>query len=496
MSSIYTGHMHTPFFPAWRAQLAPRGLRFAPSLKTVRSYTLSQLEERFGPSLPAHLFPKAPSHQNSRDRIYTQPRTFWSFLYQGLNPQTACREVVRQIQALFELHNGPAVSSEDGAYCRARQRLPQAALEQALVGSAQAAARPLAPTAWLQGRRVKVVDGTTVSLPDTAANQKAYPQLDTLAPGCGFPLLRLVVLFSLLSGAILAVMPGSWGTAELRLFYELLPCLQPQDILLADRGFGSFWVLAWLRQNRIDFIGRCKRPIDGRRVQRRLGRNDWLVTWNKPAHPSVILPAAPWAGLPDQLTVRIVRGSLYRKGFRVRQITVVTTLLEVELYPAQEILQAYLRRWRLELCLDDLKTTLHMSRLRCLSPAMVKKEVYVHFIVHNLIRLTMAQAAAQHQAPVERLSFKGTLDALRQFNQAISQARTQKKRRDLWEQLLRILVLDQVPERPGRREPRALKRQFNKYPRLNLPRHRFKDPSKRNVRLALANRRRKHASVK
>jgi hypothetical protein len=472
------------------------GSRLAAAAQSVRAATLCQLEERFGPCLPQNLFPKARAQQNSRDRIYTQQRTFWSFLYQGLNPHTACREAVRQIQALFELHDGPTISPEDGAYCRARQRLPQGALDKALVGSAQAADRQLTPGGWLQGRSVKVVDGTTVCLPDTTANQKAYPQLDTLEPGCGFPLMRLVVLFSLLSGAILAVLPGSWCTAELRLFYELLPGLQPKDILLADRGFGSFWVLAWLRQAQADFVGRCNRRIDGRRVQRRLGRNDWLVTWKKPCNPSVILTAAQWAGLPGQLTVRIVRGSLYRKGFRVRQMTVMTTLLEAELYPAREILQAYLRRWRLELCLDDLKTTLAMSRLRCLSPAMVKKEVYVHFIVHNLIRTTMAQAAAEYQVPVERISFKGTLDALRQFNQAISQARTKRKRRELWRQLLRILALDQIPERPGRREPRALKRQFNKYPRLNLPRHRFKDRMKRNVRLSLANRRRKYAAAK
>ncbi len=124
--------------------------------------------------------------------------------------------------------------------------------------------------------------------------------------------------------------------------------------------------------------------------------------------------------LPKQMTLRVVRGSCYVKGFRVRQLTLVTTLLDAERCPAREILQAYLRRWRLEMCLDNLKTTLQMEMLRSRTPGMLQKEVYSHLIAHNLIRCTMAQAAAEHAVPLERISFKGTLDALRQFSEAIA----------------------------------------------------------------------------
>jgi hypothetical protein len=297
-------------------------------------------------------------------------------------------------------------------------------------------------------------------------------------------MMRIVVLFSLLSGTILSLASGNLHAAELPLFSQWLDQLVRGDILLADRGFGNFILLALLQKlNRgIDFIGRSARHVDGRRRRQRLGKNDWLVEWQRSPNPSLWLPLAQWLALPKQMTVRMVRGSLYCKGFRVRQVTLVTTLRDPQLYPAQEILQAYRRRWRLEMCLDNLKTTLEMERLRSRSPAMVQREVYAHLIVHNLIRYTMAQAATEQTVHLERISFKGTLDALRQFTHAITQARTKKKRRQLWAKLLETLAADLVPERPNRIEPRAVKRVKNRYPRLSAPRHQFRDRPKRSVR--------------
>jgi len=182
------------------------------------------------------------------------------------------------------------------------------------------------------------------------------------------------------------------------------------------------------------------------------------------------------------MTLRVVRAACSQKGFRVRQVTVVTTLLDPQLYPAQEILASYRRRWRLEMCLDDLKTTLQMDLLRGRSPAMVQKEVYTRLITRNLIRCLAAEAAAERDVPLERISFKGSLDALRQFSHAMAQARSKKQRRALWGQLLEALASDLVPDRPGRREPRAVKRKKNKYPRLASPRRTFRDHPKRHVR--------------
>jgi hypothetical protein len=475
-------NFNTPFFPSWRSQLAPMGARVAQTLKSVRAYTLCQLEERFSSCLPRTLFPKAAAQTNSRDRLYTRGLTFWSLLWQGFNPKAPCREVVRQIQALFELHDRPSISEQDGAYCRAKARLPVSEFPKALIAAAQAADQAAPALTWLQGRPVKIADGTTLTLADTPKNRTAYPALHSPEPN--FPMLRIVVLFSLVSGAILSLASGNLRAAELPLLSQLFDQLGQRDILLADRGFGNFILLALLQQlhRGSDFIGRSARHVDGRRRRQRLGKDDWLMDWQRGPNPSLWLPLVQWLALPKQMTVRIVRGSLYCKGFRVRQVTLVTTLLDPQLYPAQEILQAYLRRWRLEMCLDDLKTTLEMEMLRSRSPEMVQREVYAHLITHNLVRYTMAQAATAQTVNLERISFKGTLDALRQFTQAISQARTQKKRRQLWAKLLQTMAADLVPERPDRVEPRAIKRAKNKYPRLRVPRHQFHDRPKRAVR--------------
>jgi hypothetical protein len=462
------------------------GTHLAQTFKTIRSHTLNQLEERFAAHLPPALFPKAAHKANSRDRIYTRNRTFWSMLWQAFNPKAPGREVVRQIQALFELHGGPSVSEEDGAYCRAKARLPLKDFPKALSAAARAADRLAPALTLLQGRPVKIADGSTLTAPDTRKNRRRYPPVQTPVPN--FPMLRVMVLFSLLSGAILSVVTGDLRTAELPMLYQMFELFAPNDILLADRGLGNFVLLALLAHFKpgVDFIGRSARHVDGRRRLKRLGQGDWLAAWKKGCNPSLWLPAPVWALLPKQITVRMVRGSCYVKGFRVRRVTLVTTLLDAERYPAREILQAYLRRWRLEMCLDDLKTTLQMEMLRARSPKMLQKEIYAHLIAYNLIRCTMAQAAAEQGVLLERISFKGTLDALRQFTQAMSQARTKKKRSQLWNKLLESIANDLLPERPGRREPRALKRVKNKYPRLSRPRHVFKDRPKRNVRLTIS----------
>ena len=478
--------MTTPFLPGLRAALAPLGSRTAHAFKTLRVLTLCQLEDRFGCCLPASLFPKNSAKQNSRNRIYTSGRTFWCLLWQSFNPQASCREVVRQVQALFHLHGGPRVSPEDGAYCRARGRLPLSEFPKALAASARAADQAAAPIALLQGRPVKPVDGSTLTLPDTPKNRMAYPPLHSREPN--FPMLRIVVLFSLLSGAILSVVCANLRTAELPMLAQLMGQLARGDILLADRGFGNFVTLALLQNLNlgIDFIGRSARGVDGRRRLKRLGKNDWLVKWKRGVNPSRWMSLAQWQALPKEQTVRVVRGSLYCKGFRVRQVTLVTTLLDPQQYPAQEILRAYLRRWRLEMCLDDLKTTLKMEMLRSHSPEMVQKEIYAHLLVHNLVRWTMAQAATEHTVSLERVSFKGSLDALRQFTQAMSQARSKKKRQQLWSELLWTLATDLLPDRPERREPRAVKRVRNKYPHLSAPRHKFHDRPKRHVRRTIS----------
>jgi hypothetical protein len=477
--------MHTPFFKAWACRLAPLGCRTAQVCNQVRDYTLCQVEDCFGQWVPEELFPKALEKSNSRDRDYTRWRTFWCAIWQNLQPRAPGREVVLQLQALFALRGGKKISEDDGAYCRARKRLPLAEFPKALAATAKNS-DALAPSmSLLQGRCIKAIDGSALTLEDTPKNRKAYPLIQC-PKGPAFPMMRLVVLFSFLSGAIYALAQGSLAVSELALFKLLIDQLAKGDVLVGDRGFGCFPVLALLQSLGIDFIGRTTRRVDGRHRLKRLGCNDWLVVWTRSFTPSPWLSPTQWSCLPTQLTVRAVKGSLYTKGFRVRKVTVITTLLDAQLYPPQEILQAYLRRWRLEMCLDDLKTTLHMEMLRSRSPEMAHKEVYCRLIAHNLVRCTMAQAATEHSVPLDRISFKGSLDALRQFSQAMAQARSKRKRQQLWAELLLALANDLVPHRPGRREPRAVKRKKNRYPRLRGPRRNFRDQMKRHARRTIS----------
>jgi hypothetical protein len=459
------------------------GARTAQVARQVRSYTLCQLESCFGTWIPAACFPKMPAKENSRDRIYTGWRTFWCGLWQAFHPEASGREVVRQLQALFRLEEGPKISEEDSAYFRAKARLPLGEFPKALAAAARAADQLAPACPLLQSRPLKFADGTGITLlADTSKNRRAYPPAPCPQTPV-FPILRLVVLFSALSGAILALAQGSLQNSELSLLSRLASDLSQGDILVGDRGFGYYPVIGWLKHwLNVDFIGRSTRRADGRRRRQRLGKNDWLVIWQKPARVCPWLSALQWAGLPSELTLRLIKGQCRQKGFRVRQVTLFTTLLDSKLYPAQDILRAYGRRWRLEMCLDDLKTTLKMETLRGRSPEMVQRDLYSRLIAHNLLRCLMSQTASERDVPLDRISFKGSLDTVRHFAQALARSRSKKKRLQLWADLLDILAADLVPERPERREPRAVKRKKNKYPRLNKPRHKFRDHPKRNTR--------------
>jgi len=469
--------MDTPYFPPFRSRLAALGRR---TTQTVRQTTLAQLQQHLRDFLPAPLLSAEEAGANSRERIFSLRLTFECFLWQMLQPRTSCREVVRQVQALFRLQGLGPVDEGDSAYVQARQRLPRERLETALTATAQAADRRVERNAQLQGRAVKVVDGSTTQLADTPHNQKRFPQPSSQKPGCGFPVIRFIALLSLNSGAILQVVRDSLRSHDLRLFRRLWPHLQTGDIILGDRAFGEYTTAAALPRQGVDLVARLhhQRKVDFRKA-RRLGKNDGLFVWTKGYQQSRILAAAEWALLPAQITVRLIRFTATIRGWRGRRVTLVTTLLDPKLYPADQLASLYARRWRLELCFRDIKATLGMEQLRCKSPDMVDKELLAYLVAHNLIRCVMAEARARSQVDLERISFKGAVDTLRQYSAAIAQARNQKTRRQLWEDLLITLVRDVVPLRPNRREPRAVKRRPKAYPLLNQPRRKFVEISHR-----------------
>jgi hypothetical protein len=472
------------------------GRRAAGALRSLRQATLCQIEQRFAHALPPALLAQNAEDAHSRERVFTLARTFWGWLWQVLQAHTSCREVVRQVQALFALHEAARVDGSTGAYCQARSKLSESLLTKLFAVSFQSAekaahslAKPL-----LAGRSIRVVDGSGSRLADTKANRSAYPPSSNMVPGTGFPFLRVVVLFSMVSGALLAQASGSLLVSELRLWLDLLPALRPGDILLADRAYGLFVVAALLQGARVDLISAISgaRKVHYRKAKKRFGSNDALFLWEKKSsHPSAFLERDAWDRLPQQLEVRILRARIERPGMRTKHFRIVTTLLDPKTYPANEIIAAYARRWRMEMCFDDLKTTLGMENLRTHKPQMVRKELLVFLIAHNLIRCMMAQAATQEEADLDRVSFKGALDGLRQWGQAIAQSGPEKGRRaKLWHELLRIIVADALPFRPGRREPRAVKKRC-KYPYLNQPRHKYRSRPNRNKRRTATTARRK-----
>ena len=466
-------YMTTPYFPGLRAQIAALGRR---SVQSLRQTTLFQLGQNLRELIPIHLLASEDDGPNSRDRAFPLRLTCECFIWQMLNPGASCREVVRHVQALCRLLGHTPVDESTSAYVQARQRVPQERLEKVMQATASAADRRAGDGGCLQGRPIKAVDGSTTQLVDTPDNQLEYPQPSTQKKGCGFPVMKLAVLFSLASGAILNVVTGNLHMHDLRLFRRLWDCLKSGDILLGDRAYGEYATVAGLKQRAVDVIARLhqRRKVDFRKA-RRLGKNDGLFTWKRGYQPSEIFTKREWSLLPETIQVRILRFVIDVPGFRSHQITLVTTLLDPKLFPAHALAKAYARRWRLEMCLRDIKTTLGMESLRCQSPEMARKEMLAFLIAHNLARCVMAEAARLYDADLERISFKGTLDALRQYSAAISAARNRKVRQQLWLDLLINLVRDQVPFRPERSEPRAIKRRPKPYPLLNKPRRQFKE---------------------
>jgi len=344
-------------------------------------------------------------------------------------------------------------------YCKARERLPEKLLADLARDQGAQLHRDVPPGGLLGGRPLKIADGTTVSMPDTPENQKAYPQQRGQKPGLGFPLLRLVGLISLSSGAVLDVAMGPYRgkqTGETALLRQLLDSLRTGDILLADAIFSNYWMIALWRERGVDLLGRHggKRRVDFRQGQR-LGRYDPIVSWQKPARP-------PWLSrklydsLPETLTIREVRVEVSQKGFRCRHLLLVTTLRDAQAYPRQELATAFRCRWHAELDLRSIKDVMQMDVLRCKTPAMVRKEIWMHLLAYNLIRKLMAQAAAAAGVDPRDLSFKGTLQTLVAF--AAAGWACPERRNELYAAALRAVAAHRVNNRPDRVEPRAVKR--------------------------------------
>lgn len=468
----------TLFLPGISHKLCGRARRsesdqIRQEIERLQRQSLSRLCELFGAWLPADLFKSAAKGPNSRDRTFSLNLTFWAFLSQVLDPGSACREVVRKVQVWYAQRGRPMPGSGSGAYCQARSRLPLKKLQLAHRQLAEKLAASAATTGPWEGRQIRVVDGTGVSMPDTLANRKRHSQPSGQKPGCGFPVVQLVGVFCLQTGALLRWVQGHLNAHECRLFKSLLEFFGPGDIVLADRGFCGFGQLASLSKRGVDCLMRLhqKRKVDWRKGAR-LGRRDRRVTWKRPYRQTRVFDVTEWEALPQELTLRLVQITVTIPGFRTRQLILVTTLLDPKSYSAEELGRLYMRRWSVEIFYRDIKQTMRMDILRCKSPEMIDKELVMHAIAYNLVRALISDMATHFQEDIQRISFKGTLDALRQwrplFEGGGQSARVSRKRIDLFYQ---TVIGDPLILRPERSEPRAVKRRPKNYRLLTQPRH-------------------------
>jgi hypothetical protein len=324
---------------------------------------------------------------------------------------------------------------------------------------------------WL-GRVVKLFDGSTVSMPDTPENQAAFPQSRTQAPGVGFPLARIGVLFSLSVGTVLDLGIRRWAgkfQSELAMLRDMFSMLDPGDVLLTDRYLCSYMEIAVLHGRGVDFVGRmhAQRQVDFRRG-RWLGLKDHLVEWTKPARPDWMSPEE-YAALPQTMTLREFSYQVVRKGYRTQTIVVATTLLDAELYPPAEIAELYRLRWDAEINLRSLKTMMNMDVLRCQTPDMVRKEIWAHLLAYNLIRTVIAQAAATQGKHPRQISFTRAMRTLEAFRPTLAHANSEHLPA-LYEQLLQAIASHEIGHRPNRLEPRQRKRRPKPYKLMTQPR--------------------------
>jgi Transposase DDE domain len=407
-----------------------------------------------------------------RDRILGPVTTVQVFLLQILHGNTACTAMSRLAEVSFSA----------AAYCAARTRLPLALLEGLLQRVCKSLFPELQETGRWRGHRTWSVDGSSFSMSDTPELQAHFGQPSGQAKGCGFPVAHILALFHAGTGLLLRVVASPMRTHDMRHTPLMHAELSEGDLLLADRGFASFTHLALLFLRKMHALFRChQKQIVNFRVGRKhtrqnkgtkgmprsryvkhLGHWDQLVEYPKPKYKPVWMEEATWATMPETLLIRELRFLTPQRGHRTRVITLVTTLVDPDAYPAAALADLYLSRWQIEVNFRHLKTTMGMEVLHCKTVEGVLKELHMFAIAYNLVRLVMLEASKRQKVPLDRISF---IDALRWLRDA--KANT----------ILTELVVN--PSRPHRLEPRVIKRRMKEYNLMKKPRHKLRKSLKR-----------------
>ncbi len=478
----------TPMFPGFHLQTLRRKPRsaqqkLAEELALLKKKSFKQIGKIFESFIPHSLLKPERSGAMSRRRIFSKENTFWAFFSQVLDSDGGCKEVIRKLQSYASIKGVDIPSSSTASYCAARKKLDEPILAAIFAHTAEQLEK-IPEFGMLNDRRVIVADGTGVTMPDTEENQAVWPQPSVQRPGCGFPSARICACFSLASGALLSYALGNKKSNELPLFREQWGTFKPGDIFLGDKGFCSYFDMANLLKRGVDSVVTLARrtPVSARASLKKLGPDDLLMTWERPKYqPRLSYSEDDWRELPQELKLRQIRVTVNYPGFRTKGFYIVTTLLDAERYPAAMLADLYFKRWNVELSFRDIKTTMGMDVLRCLTPGMVQKEILMHFIAYNCVRRLMYEAAEEADMDVRLVSFKGSLQALRSWEPHLNQAELSRAEQfrllsDLYEAMTNV----PIRQRPGRSEPRCVKRRPKNYQRLTAPRHEMKEIPHRN----------------
>ena len=414
------------------------------------------------------------SFGEDEEAVFTPAITLWAFLSQVLfkGEQRSCVAAVARVAVLLvALERGPC-SGNTGAYCRARGKLPETVLRRLTVEVADGCERQMDSDGLWQGRHVYLADGTTISMPDTTENQEVYPQSSQQKAGLGFPIARLVVLLSLATGMLKDLAIGPYAgkeQGETALLRQLLERMEPGAILLADRYYCSYFMIALLLERGVDFVTRIHQcRIYDFRCGQRLGSGDHLVVWQRPARPDWMDPTT-YDRMPASITVREIHVQVNHPGYRVASLVVVTTLTDARRYSAADLGSLYGCRWLAETDILAIKASMGLDVMRCKTPAMVRKELWTGLLAYNLLRRSLLQAAQAVGRAPQHLSFSAVLQTTAASWSVLLLIGESLARRVV-ESQLEDLATHLVGYRPGRVEPRAVKRRPKPINLLTKPR--------------------------
>jgi putative transposase len=416
----------------------------------------------------------AAAEYQDNSTVYTASVTVQAFLGQLMQSDRSCQRAVAGIVAHRAANEMEPCSSDNGAFVKARQRIPEAVFRTLFEESGRGVETHADPKWLWRNRRVHIADGSTLQIADSEQNRAEYPLQKTLTPGCSYPIVRILLVFSFAVGTVLEGVLAPYrgkGTGETGLLRSLADRFEPGDVILGDRYFAGWWDIAFWQRRGVDLVTclPASRRADFRKGTR-LGPDDHLVAWKRTARPEW-LTREEVSDFPEEMTLREVRVVVNKPGFRTKVVIVVTTLLDADEFPTEALAELYRRRWQAELNIRSLKTHMGMERLSTRSPEMVRKEFLMFLTAYNLVRQRAMEAASASVEPWQ-LSFKGTQQVLLEFLPRFHHCAS----KDHWaDEVLRAIAQLEVGDRPDRVEPRALKKRPRDFPPLKEPRTKFKN---------------------